>query len=81
MKDHINATQVGAPDPTLLTSPVVEDTDYDYGEAGQVVQDAPHCYFNAVSFNDGNHVCSGNELLKCMRGTWVRVGSCDPDNP
>lgn len=81
MKDHVNALQVGAPDPDLRNSPIIEDTDYDYVEQGQQLPEAPVCYFNGSTFHDGEYVCSGNELLKCMRGSWTRMGSCDPDNP
>jgi hypothetical protein len=81
MKDHVNAIQVGAPDPDRNNSQIVEDTDYEYSELGQLLTEVPACYFNDISYADGSYVCSGNELLKCMRGTWVRTGSCDPDNP
>lgn len=81
MKDHINALQVGSPDPDLRNSPIVEETDYDYVEQGQQLQEAPVCYFNGSIFQDGHYVCSGSELLKCTRGSWLRMGSCDPDNP
>jgi hypothetical protein len=39
------------------------------------------CFFNDVSYSNGHYVCSGDELLRCERGKWVRLGSCDPDNP
>lgn len=81
MKDHVNALQVGSPDPDLQNSPIIEDTDYDFAEQGQQLQELPVCYFNGATFDDGQYVCSGNELLKCMRGSWMRAGSCDPGNP
>jgi hypothetical protein len=41
----------------------------------------PVCYFNDQSFKHGSYVCSGSTLLRCDYGLWVRMGSCDPDNP
>lgn len=73
--------QVGAPDPELKTSPVVEETDETFDYLAQELSDEPVCYFNNTVFTDGTFVCSGSELLRCARGAWIREGSCDPDNP
>lgn len=73
---------VGAPDPEAKTSPILEERDEDYEVLAQEVEDLPYCYFNNVSFKDGDFVCSGSgALLKCEKGIWVREGGCDPDNP
>lgn len=75
------ATQVGAPDPELNTSPIVEDTDEESEDAAQEVEDLPVCYFNNTSYPNGEYVCSGSgELLHCYSGLWVREGTCDPEN-
>ena len=72
---------VGAPDPELKTSPILEERDEDYDVLAQEVEDMPYCYFNNVSFQDGDYVCSGSgALLRCDKGLWVRKGGCDPDN-
>ena len=74
-------TQVGAPDPELNTSPIVEDADEDFEVIAQEVEDLPVCYFNNSSYPSGKYVCSGNgELLHCSSGLWVREGTCEPDN-
>ncbi|HEC19872.1 MAG TPA: hypothetical protein ENI97_11085 [Gammaproteobacteria bacterium] len=74
--------QVGAPDPELKTSPIVEDTDEEYDVLAQEIEALPVCYFNNVQFSNGQYACSGSgELLHCKQGLWVREGSCDPDNP
>lgn len=73
--------QVGAPDPELRTSPIVEDTDEDFEVAGQEASEDAVCYFNDGNYPHGVFVCSGSELLRCERGVWVRTGGCDPDNP
>jgi hypothetical protein len=39
------------------------------------------CHFNDTAFANGSEVCSGDELLRCERGKWLRIGSCDSDNP
>ena len=74
-------TQVGAPDPELKTSPIVEDTDESYEIAAQQIESLPLCYFNNASYPNGQYVCSGSgELLHCKSGLWVREGTCDPEN-
>lgn len=72
---------VGAPDPELRTSPIVEETDEDFEVAAQEVGEDALCYFNDQSYAHGAFVCSGSVLLRCERGAWVREGGCDPDNP
>ena len=73
---------VGAPDPELKTSPILDEGDEDYDVLAQEVEDLPGCYFNDVSYADGSYVCSGtSNLLHCSKGIWVIQGTCDPDNP
>ena len=81
MTDRIHAMQVGAPDPELRNSPIIEETDEDYEIAAQTMPDEPLCYFNGNAYQHEQVVCSGSELLHCRRGVWLREGSCDPDNP
>jgi len=74
-------TQVGAPDPELKTSPILEDTDEEFEVAAQKVEGLPVCYFNDSSYANGKYVCSGSgELLHCNYGVWIREGTCDPEN-
>lgn len=78
---QINPVQVGAPDPELETSPIMEGLDEDYEITAQEVEDLPVCSFNNTRYENGQYVCSGSgELLHCNRGLWVREGTCDPDN-
>ncbi|HHM06408.1 MAG TPA: hypothetical protein ENJ19_11825 [Gammaproteobacteria bacterium] len=81
MSEGKQAVQVGAPDPEHRNSPIVEDTDEDFEVAGMALTEDAVCYFNSHAYRHGDYVCSGSELLHCRKGTWVRVGSCDPDNP
>ncbi|MCK9531711.1 MAG: hypothetical protein M0R77_14280 [Gammaproteobacteria bacterium] len=81
MSERVNAVQVGAPDPEKRNSLVVEDSDYDYDVRGQEVPDTALCLFNDVEFVEKSYVCSGDQLLRCEGGVWVRIGSCDPVNP
>ena len=79
LETHIS---VGAPDPELKTSPILEEGDEEFDVLAQEVEDLPTCYFNNVSYADGTYVCSGSgALLHCEKGLWVREGGCDPDNP
>jgi len=81
MIDQIHVHEVGAPDPELPNSPIVEETDEDFDAAGQVLREDAVCYFNGRRYPDGQYVRSGAELLQCMRGTWVQQGPGDPANP
>jgi hypothetical protein len=81
MSARIHAPQVGAPDPELTNSPFAEETDEDYEVLRLAAPEEPACYFNGVSYRHDSYVCSGSTLLRCDYGIWVRMGSCDPDNP
>ncbi len=81
MSERIHAPKVGAPDPEHRCSPIVEETSEDFDVAGMEAVEAPVCYFNGKVYADGAYVCSGDELLRCARGVWLREGTCDPDNP
>lgn len=67
--------QVGAPDPELDTSPILdederEDIEPDTGRA--------FCSFNGVAYRVGDYVLSGHEVLRCEApGLWVRQGEQD----
>ncbi|HKK06874.1 MAG: hypothetical protein P8009_08125 [Gammaproteobacteria bacterium] len=81
MADSTKPISVGAPDPELKNSPIMEETDEDFEVLAQEVGETPVCYFNNVSYPDGRFVCSGSgELLKCTRGVWLLEGTCDPEN-
>ena len=81
MSNEQSMIQVGAPDPELKTSPIVEDTDEESEVVAQEVEDLPVCYFNDSSYPNGEFVCSGSgELLHCKNGLWIREGTCDPEN-
>lgn len=70
MAQHV--LQVGAPDPELKTSPILdefEELSLDSELAAGV------CYFNGVPYRVGRYLRSGDELLHCEeRGVWVRKG-------
>lgn len=74
-------TSVGAPDPTMKTSPIMEETDEDFEVIAQQVEDKGYCYFNNATYADKTFVCSGSgEMLRCESGVWVQEGTCDPEN-
>ena len=81
MTNTKHAEDVGAPDPELNTSPIVEDSDEDFEVTAQEVEDLPVCIFNSTNYPNGEYVCSGSgELLHCNNGLWIREGTCDPEN-
>ena len=64
--------QVGAPDPTLKTSPILDE---DEREDIEPDVESAFCYFNGGSFRVGEYVLSGHEVLRCEApGLWVRQG-------
>jgi hypothetical protein len=79
--ETIHLPQVGAPDPEAKMSPIAEESDEEYEVLKQEVPGDPVCYFNSTPYKNGQNVCSGHERLHCNYGIWVRMGSCDPDNP
>ncbi len=71
-----HAPKVGAPDPELKNSPIFDSMDNDELSLDLELE-AGVCYFNAVSYDIGSYVCSGDELLRCEEGgVWIREGTC-----
>lgn len=82
MASKRNPPLVGAPDPELKNSPIIEETDEEFDSMAQESEELDACFFNNVTYRNGDYVCSGSgELLRCESGLWVREGSCDQDNP
>jgi hypothetical protein len=73
--------QVGAQDPELENSPIAVEEDEDTDVVRQQVPGEPVCYFNGTSYNDGQFVASGSQVLKCSYGVWIEFGSTDDRNP
>lgn len=70
--------QVGAPDPELRTSPILDEPDEDVDSEIEI--ETGVCYFNGTAHPFGQYVLSGDELLHCeQRGVWVRRGEMHPD--
>ncbi len=67
----LHAPHVGAPDPELKTSPILDEEDDELLSLDRELEEAV-CFFNSVSYADGQHVLSGDELLCCERGVWLR---------
>lgn len=73
---------VGAQDPELKNSPIVEETlEEDLALRQQVPAEQSFCYFNDESFPQNTVVKSGTVMLRCDRGIWVTAGPGDPENP
>lgn len=69
--------QVGAPDPELKNSPIIDEFEPDEEQAGSrdLELEAAACYFNGEAYPIGSYVQSGSELLQCNgRGIWTRKG-------
>jgi hypothetical protein len=75
----VHVPQVGAPDPELKTSPIVDEEEYEE-PSPDLELEVGACYFNGVSYPIGQFVRSGSELLRCEeRGIWVREGEMRPE--
>ena len=68
--------QVGAPDPSRETSPIVGEEEQIEVEANTV---GGVCHFNGTAYPLGAYVISGAEVLRCEPpGVWVREGELRP---
>lgn len=82
MTERIAVEQVGAPDPERRNSMIIDDVaDDDLDGVDLDSVEFASCHFNDRAYPSGQQVCSGDELLRCEHGKWLRIGSCDPDNP
>ncbi|HYL25072.1 MAG TPA: hypothetical protein VEV21_11825 [Burkholderiales bacterium] len=72
--------QLGAPDPELNNSPIIDDAEYDEHATGPDLEfEEGACYFNGQSFPIGACILSGSEVLECSgRGVWVSKGEKRP---
>lgn len=78
MTKPIKIVNVGAPDPELKNSPIFDRENEEF-DLLDLELESGVCYFkNAIPYSDGEYVCSGDELLRCERGVWIRKGSCYP---
>jgi len=72
--------QVGAPDPELNTSPIVDESEYDEHAGSRDLElEEGECYFNGKPYPIGAYVLSGSEVLQCTgRGVWFKRGEKRP---
>ena len=81
MKNEATAPHVGAPDPDLKTSPILEEYDEDAPVMVQEFDDLPVCWYNGASYPSGSMVRSGDgSLLRCEKGIWVRQDLPDTED-
>ncbi len=73
----VHLPHVGAPDPELNTSPIIDEYD---DISLDLELETGACYFNNFLYPIGQYVLSGSELLHCEgRGVWIRRGEQRPD--
>jgi len=74
---HPDTPDVGAQDAERKNSPILDDDARDDLAEGGPEMGSGVCYFNDVSYEIGQYVCSGSDLLCCEEGgVWVCKGSC-----
>ncbi len=81
MFDRLHVPHVGAPDPDKKTSPIADEGAEEFDSVEQASPATSLCFFNGAKYASGKYVCSGDTLLRCETGVWIREGTCDPDNP
>lgn len=81
MIDRPRLREVGAMDPELPNSPILEELDEDADALIQQAPEEPFCQFNGETFPNDELVISGTTVLRCYRGVWVEAGPADPTNP
>jgi hypothetical protein len=81
MMKALHLAQVGAPDPELNNSPIVDGPEDDEAAPRDIEIEQGRCYFNGTAYPIGTFVQSGDEILQCVeRGVWARRGEReDPD--
>jgi hypothetical protein len=80
MKHGTKSDHVGAPDPELKTSPILEEYDEDAPILAQEFDELPMCWYNGETYPSGTMVRTGDgSLLCCEKGVWIRQDSPDPD--
>ncbi|HDP89498.1 MAG TPA: DUF1496 domain-containing protein [Thioalkalivibrio sp.] len=61
-----------APDPELKTSPIADELDEDTETLSQQMPGDVVCYFNDQGYSHGEEVRSGDSILRCHYGLWIR---------
>jgi hypothetical protein len=70
---------VGAPDPELKTSPILEEYDEEAPLMAQEFDELPVCWFNGEAYDSGTMLHSGDgSLLCCEKGVWIRMDDPEP---
>jgi hypothetical protein len=70
---------VGAPDPELKTSPILEEYDEEAPLMAQEFDELPVCWFNGEAYDSGTMLHSGDgSLLCCEKGVWIRMDDPKP---
>ena len=64
----------GAPDPELKNSPIADELDEDAESLRQQMPGDVVCYFNDRGFGHGEEIRSGESVLRCNYGLWIRQG-------
>ena len=74
MSESIHVKTVGELDPALRTSPVLADLDEVTVGMAQILPEASLvCYYNGVSYGQGQRLRHGDEILCCDNGAWVQM--------
>lgn len=62
----------GAPDPELKNSPIADELGDDTEALRQQMPGDVVCYFNDRGFGHGEEIRSGDSVLRCNYGLWIR---------
>lgn len=75
MDKTMRIVEVGAPEDGKRTSEIVDEEGVDVRVEQTIVPGAGACWFNDKEFDHDEMVYSGNQILRCDQGKWVRSGN------
>jgi hypothetical protein len=74
MDKTMRIVDVGVAQSGKQTSPIALESDEDFDVMRQEVADEAVCWFNDQQFGHDDVVFSGNDILRCDKGIWLRAG-------
>ena len=75
MDKTMRIVEVGAAEDGKRTSEIVDEEGVDVRVEQTIVPGAGACWFNDQEFDHDEMIYSGNDILRCDAGKWVRAGT------
>lgn len=68
---------LGIPDPSLNTSPIIDTINEEQFVIESQVPEERRCYFNGQSYPHDTQIKSDGRILICDRGAWANISPPD----